>query len=92
MTTVTIPFGQGASITGTSIDPSVNRFVGIPYALPPTGDNRWKRPRKLPADYFSKLGKAYEATEFKDLCLQPPSPLPHDPAQPATVFAPEHRD
>lgn len=84
MSTITIPFGQGAEIVGTNIDSFVNRFLGIPYALPPIGDNRWKKPRKLPSDYLREVGK-YDATQFKDICLQPPSPLPHDPSQPATV-------
>jgi Carboxylesterase family len=76
MGTIAIPFGPSASIIGKIIDPHVNRFTGIPFALPPVGDNRWKHPRKLPTDFFQKLGKPYDATGFKDLCLQPPSPLP----------------
>jgi hypothetical protein len=80
MSSVTIPFGDNASVVGTAVDPSVNRFTGIPFALPPVGPSRWKRPVKLPANYFES-NSPYDATKFKDLCLQPPSPLPHDPSQ-----------
>jgi carboxylesterase type B len=88
MSVVSIPFGSNASIVGTKIDSSVNRFTGIPYALPPTGDNRWKQPRKLPANYFQSLGRPYDATAFKDICLQPPSPVPLEETQHATVMLP----
>ncbi|KAL7003892.1 hypothetical protein EMMF5_006570 [Cystobasidiomycetes sp. EMM_F5] len=33
-------------------EPLVRRFLKIPYCLPPVGEYRWKRPRKLP-DGFS---------------------------------------
>jgi carboxylesterase type B len=82
---VTIPFGENASIVGISVDEYVNRFTGIPFALPPVGEYRWKHPQRLPADYFSKLSGPYDATEFKDLCLQPPTPIPHTSTQEPTV-------
>ena len=76
MTTVSIPFGGYASILGTVIDESVNRFVGIPYALPPVDENRWRKPRKLPPYFFRNLNnKPYDATKFKEVCLQPPTPF-----------------
>ena len=78
---VTIPFGETGSITGKVIDCSVNRFVGIPFALPPVGDYRWKKPRPLPPDFFQKLDTPYDAMEFKNVCLQPISPLPLDASQ-----------
>jgi hypothetical protein len=85
MKTVTIPFGDSASIVGKVVDSSVNSFTGIPFALPPVGDYRWRKPRKLPADFFQKQDKPYDATQFKNICLQPPSPLPHDIDQYAEV-------
>jgi carboxylesterase type B len=85
MSTVTIPFGGNASIKGTVVDSSVNRFSGIPFALPPVGEFRWQKPRKLPRDFFTKQSEPYDATGFKDSCLQPPSPIPHDPNEHPTV-------
>src|SRR5215471_118248 len=78
METVVIPFGENASVVGKVVDSSVNSFTGIPFALPPVGDYRWKKPRKLPLDYFQKQDKPYDATQFKDICLQPTSQLPRN--------------
>ena len=85
METVAIPFGQNGSIRGVVVDQYVNRFTGVPFALPPLGNNRWKRPEKLPPDFFRQLAEPYDATEFKDICLQPPTPVPRDMGQPARV-------
>jgi hypothetical protein len=56
--------------------------------LPPVGEFRWQKPRKLPGDFFSKQREPYDATGFKDSCLQPPSPIPHDPNEHPTVLTP----
>jgi carboxylesterase type B len=85
MSTVTISFTGNSSIKGTVVDASVNRFSGIPFALPPVGEFRWQKPRKLSADFFTKKSEPYDATGFKDSCLQPPSPIPHDPNEYPTV-------
>lgn len=49
------------------------RYTGIPYALPPTGDRRWRRPVPLPKDFsFStKDGQAGDYTKFGNVCPQP---------------------
>ncbi len=44
-------------------------FKGIPYALPPTGSERWRPPN--PAPRWAGIRKA---TEFGPVCFQPPSP------------------
>jgi para-nitrobenzyl esterase len=41
-------------------------FKGIPYALPPIGDARWKPPAPVPA-----WKEAFDATNFGAACVQP---------------------
>lgn len=42
-----------------------NLFLGIPFAKPPVGDLRFKRPEP-----FGKLSESFEATEFGSACPQ----------------------
>lgn len=44
----------------------VHVFKGIPYALPPTDDARWKPPAPVPV-----WSDAFDATEFGSPCVQP---------------------
>ena len=48
----------------------VKEFLGIPYAEPPTGDNRFKKP--VPKSAFHN---AFNASDFAPACLQGPSPV-----------------
>jgi para-nitrobenzyl esterase len=48
-----------------SVDGKTRRFLGIPYAKPPLGDLRWKRPEK-PA----KWSAPRDATKFGKRCAQ----------------------
>ena len=41
-------------------------FKGIPYALPPTGDARWKPPAPVPV-----WKDAFDAAGFGPACVQP---------------------
>jgi para-nitrobenzyl esterase len=43
-------------------------FRGIPYALPPTGDRRWKPPLPVPT-----WTETRDATRFGPACVQPPT-------------------
>ena len=43
----------------------LNKFLGIPYAEPPTGDRRFAKP--IPK---AKFTSAFDATQFGDTCLQ----------------------
>jgi hypothetical protein len=48
----TLDLGPGTGKwRGTLVDGKVKRFLRIPYALPPIGDYRWRRPRSLPESY-----------------------------------------
>lgn len=65
--TVRIESGQ---VAGTAAgDGPVTVYKGIPYAAPPTGDQRWRAPR-LPA----KWEGVRPATQFASDCMQLPYP------------------
>ncbi|KAF7917200.1 uncharacterized protein EAE98_010305 [Botrytis deweyae] len=63
--------GKG-SITGLQYDTKARRYAGVPYALPPLGDLRWRKPQPLPADhtYTSHDGTPFDATKFGPICPQ----------------------
>ncbi|WP_456268565.1 carboxylesterase family protein [Kushneria sp. AK178] len=67
-----------SSITRVDIDsgalrgsgaPGVTAFKGIPYAAPPTGDNRWRPPQPV-----APWQGVREATAFAPDCMQRPDP------------------
>lgn len=53
--------------------PVCRRFTRVPYALPPTGQLRWRRPQPLPESFsFSEpSGKPGNYTAFGPVCPQP---------------------
>jgi carboxylesterase type B len=53
--------------------PVCRRFTRVPYALPPTGQLRWRRPQPLPESFsFSEpSGKPGNYTVFGPVCPQP---------------------
>ncbi|QSZ36146.1 hypothetical protein DSL72_007271 [Monilinia vaccinii-corymbosi] len=63
--------GKGC-ITGLQYDSKARRYAGVPYALPPLGDLRWRKPQPLPADhtYTSNDGNPFDATKFGPICPQ----------------------
>ncbi|KAK1984758.1 Alpha/Beta hydrolase protein [Colletotrichum cereale] len=69
---VELSLGDRGTIRGLQFDKKSRRFAGVPYALPPTGEHRWRKPRPLPADYTyaDGSGSAYDATKFRAVCSQ----------------------
>jgi para-nitrobenzyl esterase len=48
-------------------DSGIRVFKGLPFAAPPVGDLRWRAPQPVPA-----WEGVRDATEFGDVCIQPP--------------------
>ncbi|KAK1992162.1 alpha/beta-hydrolase [Colletotrichum falcatum] len=71
-TQVDLSLGSRGTIRGLQFDKKSRRFAGVPYALPPTGEHRWRKPRPLPADYTyaDANGGAFDATKFRAVCPQ----------------------
>ncbi|KAH6869785.1 Alpha/Beta hydrolase protein [Thelonectria olida] len=67
-----LDLGAKGIINGLQFDEKARRYAGIPYALPPTGEYRWQRPRPLPRSfrYANDDGMPYDAREFKPPCRQ----------------------
>lgn len=67
-----LDLGEKGAIKGLQYDNKSRRYAGIPYALPPTGEHRWRKPRPLPASYRFSAGedKPFDATKFKPACPQ----------------------
>ncbi len=51
------------------VEAGVHVFRGIPYAAPPVGDLRWRRPQPLP-----RWNGVRDALEFGPISVQPPRP------------------
>lgn len=69
---VQMPCGSG-SIRGVEFDFKVRRFANIPYAMPPIGQRRWRKPQPLPKhfSYTTSHGEAFDGTKFGQVCPQP---------------------
>lgn len=63
--------GKGV-IRGLQFDQKSRRYAGVPYALPPVGERRWRKPQHLPISYrySNEDGGPYDATNFKSVCPQ----------------------
>ncbi|XP_049525140.1 cholinesterase-like [Dermacentor silvarum] len=73
--------GRVRGISKTVLGKDIDVFLGIPYAVPPTGDLRFRKPQPL-----TPWKGIYNATNVKDSCMQPrvpqifyiPTPLSED--------------
>ncbi|KAL6400861.1 uncharacterized protein AUP68_16579 [Ilyonectria robusta] len=67
-----LSLGEKGTIRGLQFDNKSCRYAGVPYALPPTGEHRWRKPRPLPASYTygGANGDPYDATRFRAVCPQ----------------------
>ena len=68
----TLDLGKRGEITGVQYDQKAIRYASVPYALPPVGEYRWRKPRALPADYSydDDQNRPFDGTEFKPTCWQ----------------------
>ncbi|KAL2213786.1 carboxylesterase [Sarocladium strictum] len=58
-------------------EPAIRYFGGIPYALPPTGEYRFRAPRPLPKGYkYGTLANPGRFTGGTAVCPQPPCRVP----------------
>jgi para-nitrobenzyl esterase len=58
---------DAGKVSGTDLPSGVHAFFGIPYAAPPTGDNRWRAPQP-PAPWRG----VYAADHKQSECIQVP--------------------
>lgn len=68
-----LDLGDKGAVRGLQYDQKARRYAGIPYALPPTGARRWRKPEPLPPShaYRSEDGAGpYDATRFRGVCPQ----------------------
>ncbi|KAJ5234433.1 uncharacterized protein N7469_003601 [Penicillium citrinum] len=66
-----LDLGPRGKIQGIQYDNKARRYAGLPYALPPVGEHRWRKPRPLPVDYsYSESGTPFDASFFRPVCPQ----------------------
>ncbi|KAF2020213.1 alpha/beta-hydrolase [Aaosphaeria arxii CBS 175.79] len=67
-----LDLGEKGTIRGLQHDEKSRRYTGIPYALPPTGEHRWRKPRALPSSWVwgGEKDEPYDATKFRAICHQ----------------------
>ncbi|KAJ5102821.1 hypothetical protein N7532_003350 [Penicillium argentinense] len=67
-----IDLGVKGKLRGIQYDNKARRYAGVPYAQPPIGANRWRKPRPLHAthSYTQSDGTPFDATFFRPVCPQ----------------------
>lgn len=70
MTDVRVEVSESVLLGSQDVVRGIDKFLGIPYALPPTGQHRFARPRPLPATFRYGDG-SLDCTTFAAVCPQP---------------------
>lgn len=71
-----LDLGEKGLIRGLQYDQKARRYAGVPYALPPTGHRRWRKPEPLPPSHVYRSEEdgsgsgPYDATKFRSVCPQ----------------------
>jgi carboxylesterase type B len=73
VTPTEVDLGNAGKIKGVQFDTKARRYAGVPYALPPIRDLRWRKPSPLPTSnsYSTADGAPFDATKFSPICFQP---------------------
>lgn len=66
-----LDLGSHGQLKGALFANGVKRFTHVPYALPPTGPRRWKKPEPLPKDHVYGSNSPLDCTEHGNVCPQP---------------------
>jgi len=68
---VTLP-GASGTLKGLQFDSKSRRYARVPYALPPTGDHRWQKPRPIPSPNLPSpdTRPMIDCTNFGPVCPQ----------------------
>ncbi|KAF1932805.1 alpha/beta-hydrolase [Didymella exigua CBS 183.55] len=66
--TTTLDLGSHGQLKGSVFANGVKRFTHVPYALPPNGPRRWKKPEPLPKDH---IYGPLDCTQYGNVCPQP---------------------
>ncbi|KAF5971501.1 triacylglycerol lipase II precursor [Fusarium coicis] len=63
---------NSGSLKGLQFDSKSRRFADVPYAQPPVGNLRWRKPQPLPKThrYESLDGSPFDTTHFGPVCPQ----------------------
>ncbi|KAJ5653600.1 hypothetical protein N7490_000603 [Penicillium lividum] len=67
-----VDLGPKGKIRGLQFNTKSRRYAGIPYALPPIGSYRWRKPRPLPAThrYSQPNEQPFDGSTFRPICPQ----------------------
>lgn len=67
-----VSIGSKGTIKGVQFDNKARRYAGVPYALPPVGVRRWRKPQPLPSSYTysQEDGSPFDASYFRPVCPQ----------------------